>query len=127
MSLVALGLRIGLGLVVALVAGAGIAYSTDYGLEATVVGKDCGSSGGNGGGQVLPLADPEAQAAPSVTVKTKIGGLRHTQGLAPQYCQAVQQGNFVIYHIRSGRTTLYETDGGRCIYDSGSGLANCPT
>ncbi|HUR61288.1 MAG TPA: hypothetical protein VM286_02855 [Candidatus Thermoplasmatota archaeon] len=114
-------LKVGLGLIVALGAGAGIAYYTDYGLEAVVVSKDCGSTGGSGGG-FFPFA------APSVTVKTKIGGLRHTEPLsAPQYCHAIEPGNFVVYHIRSGHTTVYSMEGGRCIYDSTTGLANCPT
>jgi hypothetical protein len=111
----ALTLRIGLGVVVALVAFAGIVYATDYGVEATVVGKDCGAGGG-----VLPLS------APSVTVKTKVGALRHTQGLPAQQCAVVPVGGFVVYHIRSGRTSLYETEGGKCIYDSARGVGGCP-
>jgi hypothetical protein len=119
MNLGLLSLRLGLGLVVALAAFAGIVYATDYGLEATVVGKDCGATGG-GGGTPFPLA------APSVTVKTKVGGLRHTQGLPAQQCAVVQVGNFVIYHIRSGRTSLYQSEGGSCIYDSVGGVNGCP-
>ncbi|HUR63594.1 MAG TPA: hypothetical protein VM241_03845 [Candidatus Thermoplasmatota archaeon] len=108
-------LRIGLGAIVALAALAGIVYATDYGVEATVVSKDCGAGGG-----VVPLA------APSVTVRTKVAGLRHTQGLPAQQCAAVPVGGFVVYHIRSGRTTLYESEGGSCIYDSVNGVGGCP-
>jgi hypothetical protein len=116
----ALALRVGLGLVVSLVAFAGIVYATDYGVEAVVVSKECGGSGGSPGGP-FPLA------APSVTVKTKLGGLRHTQSLPPQQCAVVQAGNYVVYHIRSGRTVLYDHEGGRCLYDSTGGLAGCPS
>jgi hypothetical protein len=114
----ALALRIALGAVVALVAFAGIVYATDYGLQATVVGKDCSLPGSSG---TFPLA------APSVTIKTKIGGLRHTQSLPVDQCGAIQVGNFVVYHIRSGRTSIYQSEGGSCIYDSVGGLHGCPT
>lgn len=119
MMVVGLALKIGLGVVVALVAGAGIAYSTDYGVQAVVVSKDCGTTGSGGGG-AFPFA------APSVTVKTKIGGLRHTESLAPQYCAAVEPGMLVVYHIRTGRTTIYKSDGS-CFWDSMNGLADCPS
>jgi hypothetical protein len=116
----ALALRIGLGAVVALVAFAGIVYATDYGVQATVVSKDCGTGGAGGGGGVFPLA------APSVTVKTKVGSLRHTQGLPAEQCAAVPVGGFVVYHLRSGRTSLYQSEGGACIYDSAGGVGGCP-
>jgi len=113
-------LRIGLGLIVALGAVVGIVYATDYGVQATVVGKDCGSSGGSSGGGIFPVSGP------SVTVKTKMAGLRHTQSLPAEQCGIVQVGNFVIYHIRSGRTSLYQSEGGTCIYDSVGGVNGCP-
>lgn len=117
MNLGRLVVRVALGLLVALVAGGAIVYATDYGLEAEVVAKDCGATTPGG---AFPLA------APSVTVKTKLGGLRHTQGLPAQQCAVVQVGNFVVYHIRSGRTSLYESEGGACIYDSEGGVRGCP-
>jgi hypothetical protein len=119
MALLAVALKVLLGLVVAVVAVAGIAYATDYGMEATVVSKDCGAGGD--GGNPIPLSDP------SVTVKTRIGELRHTQSIPATECQAIQPGNFVVYHIKSGRTSLFETEGGKCIYDSIGGVGGCPT
>ena len=124
MNLGLLALRVGLGLVVALVAVGGIVYLTDYGVEATVVSKDCGATGGSNGGG-LPFALRGA-SGPTVTVKTKVGGLRHTQDLPAQQCAAVPIGGFVVYHIRSGRTSLYQSEGGACIYDSRGGIGGCP-
>ncbi|MEA3202666.1 MAG: hypothetical protein QOI63_332 [Thermoplasmata archaeon] len=110
-----LALRIGLGAVVALVAFAGIVYATDYGLQATVVSTSCHPAGVFGGG-----------GTDSVTVKTKLGGLRHTQALPTEQCLAVPVGAFVVYHIRSGRTSVYASEGGECIYDSVGGAHGCP-
>lgn len=122
----ALALRVGLGAVVALVAFAAILYATDYGLQATVVSKDCvGGAGSSPSGGPLPLGYAPADG-PSVTVKTKIGGLRHTQSLPSDQCTAVPVGGFVVYHIRSGRTSLYQSEGGACIYDSVGGVGGCP-
>jgi hypothetical protein len=120
MNLGLLSLRIALGLLVAVVAGGAILYATDYGLEADVVGKDCSGTGGGAPGSPLPLGSP------SVTVKTKLGGLRHTQSLPAQQCAVVQVGNFVVYHVRSARTSVYQAEGGSCIYDSTGGPAGCP-
>ena len=79
---------------------AGGAYIADYGLEGTVVEKRC----------------------PSLTVETKLLGIRHTKDDVPLLqCGAIQVGNFVVYHIRSGRTLVYQSEGGRCLFDSDRG------
>ncbi len=95
------------GLLGALVLLAGILYMSDYGLEATVVEKSCiaagpfGTGGRDGG----------------VTVQTKMLGIRHVvQDVDATACSAIQPGNFVIFHIRSGATYLFESEGGACIY-----------
>lgn len=108
-------LRLVLGLVVLvalLAAAAGVAYAADMPVEATVVRKSepCQVFGGN-----------------SVTVQTKLLGIEHTvTGLPREQCLAVNTGNFVKYHIRSGRTSLWVREGGQCVYDSVDGVGGCP-
>jgi hypothetical protein len=95
------------GLVVALLVTAGVLYASDYGLEATITETHCNS----------PLA-----AAHSVTVQTKLFGIRQdVSDLDYQTCTALSPGNLVVYHIRTGRTLLYERDGAPCSYDSATG------
>lgn len=91
-------------LLILLGVGAGFAYATDYGLEATVTEKDC-------------VADPE----PTVRVKTRVGGIGHTVEVPSEQCATIQPGNFVVYHLRSSRTIIYEAEGGPCIYDTETG------
>lgn len=99
------------GLVGALGATGGILYATDFALEATIIDKDCGGSGGSGPLRVLE--------APEVSVETKLFGISHTiQDIPIEQCSTVQVGNFVKYHVRSERTIIYENEGGKCIYDS---------
>lgn len=95
------------GLVGILLLVAGSLYLNDYGLEATVVEKSCTPPGpfGTGG------------KAGSVTVETKLFAIRHTvQDIDATACAAIQPGNFVIYHIRTGATYLFESQGGECLY-----------
>jgi hypothetical protein len=87
-------------LVVVVIAAGAFAYATDYGVEATVQEKECS-------------LNPS-----TVTVKTKMGGLVETVDVARQECGIIEVGNFVIYHIRSGRTTIYNAEGGQCVYDT---------
>jgi hypothetical protein len=99
-------------LVAVLAAGAGLAYAMDMPVEATVVRKSepCKLVGSN-----------------SVTVQAKLLGIEHTvTGLEREPCLAVNSGNFVKYHIRSGRTSLWVREGGPCIYDSVDGVGGCP-
>lgn len=76
-------------------------FASDYKAEATVQ-EDCA------GGQV--------------DVKTKRFGLDHTvTDIPPQQCLLLKKDSFVEYRIRSRHTTLYEVEGGRCIYDTVTG------
>lgn len=88
-------------LVVVLLIAAGVyAYATDYGVEASVVSKKC------------------AESPPTVTVKTKVGGLAETVQVGVTECGVIQPGNFVVYHIRSERTIIYQSEGGKCLFDT---------
>ena len=76
-------------------------YASDYKADASVQ-DDC--SGG------------------AVPVKTKLLGLEYTVRNVPAHeCVLLHKGNFVEYRIRSKHTTLYEVEGGRCIYDTLTG------
>jgi len=107
LRLVLLSIVTVVGLLLAVV---GIAYATDYAVEATVEDKQCGGVlGGN-----------------AVTIQTKLFGIVHTvTGLPQQQCLAVNAGNFVQYHLRSGRTSIYHSEGGACIFDSEGGVGGC--
>lgn len=107
MGLISLVIRIAVALVVLLAAVGGIAYATDYGVEATVVKKDC--------------------AAGTLTVQAKLVPIQYTAKDIPfQTCAVVQNDNFVTYHVRTQRTSLYESEGGPCLYDTVGGPAGCP-
>lgn len=112
-AMIVLGI-VGLAIVLAAVAGG--LYLNDYAIEATVIDKDCGSSGGVFGGG----------ATSKVTVRTKAFGIEHTlkdfDNSKCQILRAGEDGNFAVYHVRSERTILYEREGGSCIYDSAKGL-----
>ena len=77
-------------------------YFDDYRVEATVQETRC--------------------AEGEVDVKTKLFGIEHTVADVPlQQCGMLERGNFVEYRVRSERTTLYDVEGGQCIYDSLTG------
>lgn len=58
-----------------------------------------------------------------VKVHTRLFGIDHTvQDVPVQQCNALEPGNFVQYRVRSQRTTLYDREGGQCLYDSETGL-----
>lgn len=97
------GAGILVGLVLAL---AGFLYASDYAVEATVQDKRCSLAGSE------------------IDVRTKAFGIDHTVRDVPLgSCHLVQPGNFATYHVRSGRTTLYASEGGDCLYDSARGVA----
>jgi hypothetical protein len=100
-----------IAVVVLLLVVGGVAYASDYAVEATVVSKDCsGALRGNG----------------SVTVQAKLLPIEYTAtGLGAPECSAVNTGNFVKYHLRSERVSLYQSEGGRCIYDTEHGVGGC--
>lgn len=104
MGLLGTSLAIVAVLVVGVLGVGGYLYATDYKLEATVQDTDCGRG--------------------DVDVKTKLFGLEHTVPDVPaQQCNLLAPGNFVEYRLRSERTTLYQSEGGACIYDSETGPA----
>lgn len=82
---------------------AGSLYIGDYGVEATVKETHC---------HLVP---------PNVVVETKAFSILTTQEIPDQSCAIIDEGNFVVYHIRSQHTILYEKEGGRCLYDSEKG------
>lgn len=90
---------------VLLLAGAGggvYLYATDFKLSATIQETRC--------------VDGE------IDVETKKLGIDHTVKKVPaEQCNRLEAGNFVEYRVRSKRTTLYEVEGGECIYDSKTG------
>ena len=81
--------------------GGVIFFASDRAVAADVVEKHC-SIVGDG----------------DVVVVTRTFGLRHTAHVGGGSCLSVPVGAYVIYHIRSGHTTVYEKPGGRCIWDS---------
>lgn len=103
------GRIVGLAIVlVGVVVGAvAIFWLSDGAIEADVVEKDCGL------------------ARSTVTVETRWFGIRHTADVDRPQCEVVPQDGFVKYHVRSGRTVIYEAEGGECIWDTGSALGAC--
>lgn len=102
----------------ALLAFAGILYVVDYGVQATVVAKQCST------GTAGIFGSPAGPG--TITVQAKLVPLKYTMKNVPaQQCNSVQVDNFVIYHVRSERTSLYQADGGSCIYDSVHGVGGC--
>ena len=92
------------------VATGGYLYATDYTLKADVQDKLC----------LGPLAPDDGN---TVSVKTRLLGLGHdVTGIPDQQCQLLSEGNYVEYRIRSRHTTLYEKEGGKCIYDTVTGI-----
>lgn len=100
--------------VVGLVAVAGVAggimYSTDTSVGATVIYKDCQGS----------IISNAPQSIVTVETKFPVPGIEHTvEEVDNSACHALNPGrSFVEYHIRSGRTILYESEGGQCLYDT---------
>ena len=98
------------GAVLLLGATAGLLYATDYPIEATVRETHCAG----------PL-QPDSENR--VEVHTHFLGIDHTvRGIPDRECVLLQSGNFVRYHLRSHRTTLYLEEGGECVWDSKTGL-----
>ena len=90
------------GLLGIVLVGGAILYATDYKVDATVQETRC---------DLL-----------QVKVQTKLFGLDHTVKDVPlDQCNVLEPGNFVEYRIRSQRTTLYDREGGQCLYDSQTG------
>ncbi len=107
-------LRIVGGLLGVIVGIGGVGYAIDYGIGATVIERKCAGGGILGG-------SPSGEA----TVRVKlVPTMTHTVTELPvPVCNALHEGNFVVYHVRTGRTVLFDSDGGACIYDSQTGRA----
>lgn len=105
MGVARLLLKLTVAIVVLAVVAVAYAYATDMEVEASVVDKECNPLG-----------------ASTVTVRANLLGVTHTAPVDTQVCALLQAENFVEYRLRSGRTSLYESEGGRCLYDSEQGL-----
>ncbi len=134
------------GLLTTTGAFAGGAYAADVRLEATIVEKQCagsapaempgnetapqdpdpGSKPPSAEGDSEPkVPDPAAQlggANSTVTIRTKALSVEHTvTGFDDQKCwvlRAGEDGNFIVYHLRTERAQFYEREGGVCLYDT---------
>ncbi|MBW3582482.1 MAG: hypothetical protein KY455_05215 [Euryarchaeota archaeon] len=80
----------------------------DFGVEATVIDKECRAAGDS-----------------TVTVETNLFGIETQQPISFTECTTVQEGNFVIYNIRSERLRLFESEGGCLLYDSAGQPPTC--
>ncbi len=108
------------GLVGALGATGGILYASDFGIDATVIDKQCAGLPGGGGFFAEPLAGN------TITVKTKLFGIEHTLVDVPaDQCALVQKDNFVRYRVKSERTSIWSSEGGSCIWDTVNGAGGC--
>lgn len=91
-------------------------YVIDHPVDARVESKQCG------GGIITFL--PQQQARVTVRVLA-LDRLVTLDDLPPDQCALVNDGNHVRYHIRSGRTSIWQYEGGPCIWDSLYGLFGC--
>lgn len=87
--------------VVVLVLVAGLAYASDYGVGGTVEKK--GQNAQTGAYYVNLGLD----LGPSVK-----------RELEQVQWNCLEEGNYVVYHLRSGHTLIYEKKGGRKLFDS---------
>lgn len=126
MGIAAIVVKVALGLVAVLATVGAIAYALDAPIEATVTGTRC--AGGSDNPFFPPLLSsgqpaPTQQEDSSVDVKTKLLGITHTVALDRSTCLALRPDNFVVYHVRSGHTILYEDESkANCLYDSEVGV-----
>ena len=83
-----------------------IFYASDRAIAADVVEKRC------------PAFGPG-----EVVSETRLFGIRHTTPVSATQCAVVPLNAYALYHLRSGHTIIYESEGGRCIWDSKIGAA----
>lgn len=104
MGLIGRIIAIAVGFVVLVAAVGAYAYATDAGAEATVTGKRASGS--------------------TSTLELTLSLVPYTleQDVSRQVYCSVAVGNFVVYHVQSAHTLLYEKKGGRLLYDSEKGL-----
>lgn len=94
----------------------GVAWYFDYGIQANVVDHHCNA----------PVGFAADSGTSVVTIKTKLLNIQHdVTGLDNSQCLQIQDGNFIIYHLKSGRTSIYQSENGPCIYDSVGGAGGC--
>lgn len=106
MGLIKLIISAVVGIFVLLLAIGGIAYAADYGVEATVVDKNC--------------------VANEIVINPKYVGQDVTvPDIPPQQCSVIQKGNYLKYHVRSERTSIWASEGGSCVYDTEHGVGGC--
>lgn len=106
------------GLVAILGATAGILYANDFAIEATVIDKECAGAGG--------IFGNGSAGSNSVTVQTRLFGIEHTLADIPNdQCLLIQEDNFVRYRVQSERTSIWESEGGSCIWDTANGPGGC--
>lgn len=60
-----------------------------------------------------------------VAVETDFFGLKADVDVGIARCTSIQVGNYVEYHLRSGETSIYESKGGACIYNTENGPGGC--
>lgn len=110
-SLLGLAVAVVLLGALAVLAGAGYLYASDHGFSAHVVGKQCYG----------PLSNQPNR----VDLRTDFLHLdRSVHGVSDLACSQVEEGFYVIHHIRSKHTIVYEHSQGDCVYDSRTGT-NC--
>ncbi len=93
------------GVVVAVLVVLGGMYAFDAPIGATITDKRCFSA--------------------EIDIKTDFGASVTLPDVPPQQCGAIQEDNYVKYHIRSGRTEIFESKGGACIWDTEHGVNGC--
>lgn len=95
---VGIGAAIAGGLLLLLILSGAIAYGSDYGVEGTITDKGRDAEGC------------------FVIVTTKIGGVDVQRHLSCMKAAFVQRGFFVVYHVQSGTTEVYTSEGGDLVY-----------
>lgn len=112
-GIIAAILAAAVGLVLLVVAMAGAFYLSDMPVGATVTDKSCAIGIG-------------ARSTLEVTTKFPVPGVTHViTDFDNQQCHGLRagdNGNYAEHHLRSGRTILFESQGGACIWDSDKGF-----
>lgn len=90
------GVVASLGVAVAIVGA--LAYAADYGIGSTVVGKRSDTGGRY------------------VVAELEYGGFMVKKYVPLAAWGLLQDGNYAVYHVRSGVTDVYESKGGRLLF-----------
>ncbi len=102
------------GLVAAVGVAGGVMYANDTAVGAKVVDKECKGS----------LLSTQPQSSVTIETQFPVPGIVHTvEQVDNNACHSLTEGrSFIEYHIQSGRTILYESQGGKCLYDTADKL-----